>query len=122
MRGWHFKEIPDEDIVRGEHLKKKSRLKILPLTRVRGFLFVKSGYSRLKKHFKTYRLGQAYAIQASTEIAENIILWKHKYKKLGKEVFVIFLKECLQSKECYMKNIWNTAFLRALINNIDVLG
>lgn len=41
MRGWHFKEIPDEDIVRGEHLKKKSRLKILPLTRVRGFLFVK---------------------------------------------------------------------------------
>ena len=41
MRGWHFKEIPDEDIVRGEHLKKKSRLKILPLTRVRGFLFDK---------------------------------------------------------------------------------
>lgn len=82
----------------------------------------KNLYSRLTKHFKTYCLGQAYAIQASTEIAENIILWKHKYKELGKELFVIFLKECLQSKECYMKNTWNTALLRALINNIDVLG
>lgn len=82
----------------------------------------KKWLQQIKKHFKTYRLGQAYAIQASTEIAENIILWKLKYKELGKEAFVIFLKECLQSKECYMKNTWNTALLRALINNIDVLG
>lgn len=82
----------------------------------------KNLYSRLTKHFETYRLGQAYAVQASTEIAENIILWRNKYKELGKDAFVIFLNECLQSKEYYMKNTWNTALLRALINNVDILS
>ncbi len=79
-------------------------------------------YSRLTKHFEIYHLGQAYAVQASTEIAENIILWKNKCSELGKDEFALFLTECLQSKECYMKNTWNTALLRALINNIDILS
>lgn len=49
MRGWHFKEIPNEDMVRGAHLKKKSRLKILPLTRVRGFFLSKKCLLEIEK-------------------------------------------------------------------------
>ena len=78
-------------------------------------------YSRLTKHFEIYHLGQAYAIQASTEIAENMSLWKNKYNDLGEKAFIMFLTECLQSRELYMKNTWSTALLRALINNVKVL-
>ena len=45
-------------------------------------------YVRLKNHFEIYDLGQAYAVQAATEIAENVLLWKNKYIELGKESLI----------------------------------
>lgn len=78
-------------------------------------------YLRLKNHFDTYKLGKAYAIQASTEIAENTMIWKRKYNE-GKTELKSLLEECLKSRENYMKNTWNTALLRALIKNIEVFS
>ena len=78
-------------------------------------------YVRLKNHFEIYDLGQAYAVQAATEIAENVLLWKNKYIELGKESLIALLSEGLHSRETWMKNTWNTALLRALIDNVEVL-
>ena len=78
-------------------------------------------YSRLNSHFSLYDLSKAYATQATTEIAENITIWEKKYKEWGKEILRKYLQECLESKEVYQRNTWNTALLRALIEDIDVL-
>lgn len=78
-------------------------------------------YSRLNSHFTLYGLSKAYATQATTEIAENITMWEKKYKEWGKEVLRKYFQECLESKEVYQCNTWNTALLRALIDNIEVL-
>ena len=48
-------------------------------------------------------------------------LWKNKYNDLGEKAFIMFLTECLQSRELYMKNTWSTALLRALINSERIL-
>lgn len=62
-----------------------------------------------------------YAIQATTEIAENLPFWKKKYKEWGREEFKTYLTELLAAKESFQYNTWNTALLRALIENIDIV-
>ena len=78
-------------------------------------------YKRLKNHFDRYKLGKAYAVQASTEISENMRIWKDRFF-CGRDKLISYLNECLRSREAYMKNTWNTALLRALIRNIDVFS
>lgn len=78
-------------------------------------------YRRLKKHMQLYSLEKAYAIQAATEIAENTLFWKKKIVEWGDVGFIKYLHECLESKEMFQRNTWNTALLRALIENINVL-
>lgn len=78
-------------------------------------------YHRLNNHMDLYKLNKVYAIQASTEIAENISFWKEKLTTWGEDSFRTYLLEVLASKESYQRNTWNTALLRALINNIDIL-
>ena len=68
-----------------------------------------------------YHLNKAYAIQATTEIAENLPFWKKKYKEWGREEFKTYLTELLAAKESFQYNTWNTALLRALIENIDIV-
>ncbi len=79
-------------------------------------------YNRLTKHIKLYKLDKAYAIQAATEIAENIVFWKEKMKEWGEEQLKKHLSEVLESKEAFQRNTWNTALLRALIENIEFLN
>ena len=76
---------------------------------------------RLKQHFVTYKLKKAYAVQASSEIADNMLMWTSLYGS-GKDVLVSYLQEGLKSREQNMKNTWHTALLRALINNIEVFS
>ena len=78
-------------------------------------------FSRLKKHMCLYSLEKAYAIQAATEIAENTPFWRKKIAEWGEVCFAEYLRECLESKEGFQRNTWNTALLRALIENISVL-
>ena len=78
-------------------------------------------YQRLKRHMDLYYLNKAYAIQATTEIAENLPFWKKKYKEWGREEFKTYLTELLAAKESFQYNTWNTALLRALIENIDIV-
>lgn len=78
-------------------------------------------YSRLNSHFLLYGLSKAYAVQAITEIAENITMWEKKYREWGAQVLQKYLQECLESKEFCQRNTWNTALLRALIDDIQVL-
>ena len=78
-------------------------------------------YQRLKRHMDLYHLNKAYAIQATTEIAENLPFWKKKYKEWGREEFKTYLTELLAAKESFQYNTWNTALLRALIENIDIV-
>ena len=78
-------------------------------------------YQRLKRHMDLYHLNKAYAIQATTEIAENLPFWKKKYKEWGRKEFKTYLTELLAAKESFQYNTWNTALLRALIENIDVV-
>ena len=66
-------------------------------------------------------INKAYAIQATTEIAENLPFWKKKYKEWGREEFKTYLTELLAAKESFQYNTWNTALLRALIENIDIV-
>jgi hypothetical protein len=77
-------------------------------------------YTRLCNHFTIYKLAMAYSTQATTEIAENLQFWKEKYFEWGELEFVNYLKDCLRSKEKHQKNTWNTALLRALINDISI--
>ena len=77
-------------------------------------------YARLCNHFAIYKLAVAYSTQATTEIAENLLLWKEKYLEWGEAEFRKYLQDCLRSKEKYQKNTWNTALLRALINDISI--
>ena len=79
-------------------------------------------YARLCNHFAIYKLAVAYSTQATTEIAENLLLWKEKYLKWGEAEFRKYLQDCLRSKEKYQKNTWNTALLRALINDIRIFS
>ena len=79
-------------------------------------------YLRLNSHFSLYGLSKAYATQATTEVAENISMWERKYNEWGKEVLQKHLQECLESKELYQRNTWNTALLRAIIENIDIFS
>lgn len=78
-------------------------------------------FRRLKKHMELYELNKAYAIQATTEIAENILFWSEKFKEWGKESFQEYLTDVLTSKEAYQRNTWNTALLRALIENLEIV-
>ncbi len=77
-------------------------------------------YNRLNSHFNLYKLSKIYSIQASTEIAENTVFWKQKYIFWGKKEFKEYLSDCLSSKEKYQKNTWNTALLRAIIENVEI--
>lgn len=79
-------------------------------------------YRRLKKHMELYELNKAYAIQATTEIAENIIFWRKKYEEWGSAELREYLSEVLASKEVYQRNTWNTALLRALIEDIEMVN
>lgn len=77
---------------------------------------------RLTKHMELYELNRAYAIQATTEIAENILFWREKLEVWGKEAFKEYLVEVLASKESYQRNTWNTALLRALIEDVEIVN
>ena len=79
-------------------------------------------YTRLCNHFTIYKLAIAYSTQATTEIAENLLFWKEKYSEWGEVEFRGYLQDCLRSKEKYQKNTWNTALLRALINDVSVFA
>lgn len=79
-------------------------------------------FRRLKKHMELYELNKAYAIQATTEIAENILFWREKLEIWGREVFKEYLSEVLASKEAYQRNTWNTALLRALIEDVEIVN
>lgn len=69
-----------------------------------------------------YHLNKAYAVQSITEIAENLPFWKKKYKEWGREEFKTYLTEVLAAKESFQYNTWNTALLKALIENIDIVS
>lgn len=79
-------------------------------------------YQRLKRHMDLYHLNKAYAVQSITEIAENLPFWKKKYKEWGREEFKTYLTEVLAAKESFQYNTWNTALLKALIENIDIVS
>lgn len=78
-------------------------------------------FRRLTLHMKMYGLKEAYSVQASTEISENSYLWKRKIREWGEEEFRQYLQECLVSREQSQRNTWNTALLRALIGNIEIV-
>ena len=40
----------------------------------------------------------------------------------GDSTFINYLHRCLESKETYQRNTWNTALLRALIDNPYILS
>lgn len=44
-----------------------------------------------------------------------------EYKEWGREEFKTYLTELLAAKESFQYNTWNTALLRALIENIDIV-
>lgn len=79
-------------------------------------------FQRLTTHFQLYSLGKAYSIEAATEIAENRILWKGILLDSDEATFSNYLHRCLESKESYQRNTWNTALLRALIDNPYILS
>ena len=56
-----------------------------------------------------------------TPIAENVPFWKKKLVEWGNVGFGDYLHECLISKEEFQRNTWNTALLRALLDNINVI-
>lgn len=60
-------------------------------------------YSRLCAHLDLYKLKHAYSVQASTEISENIGIWKKVYQLSGKQRLLQYLTECLQSYETAQK-------------------
>ena len=60
-------------------------------------------------------------ITSLKRIAENLPFWKKKYKEWGREEFKTYLTELLAAKELFQYNTWNTALLRALIENIDIV-
>lgn len=78
-------------------------------------------YRRLQKHIELYGLNKAYSIQATAEIAENIRFWGEKLKEWGHKQFKEYLEDVLYSKEMFQRNTWNTALLRALIENVEIL-
>jgi HNH nuclease len=75
-------------------------------------------YSRLCAHLDLYKLKHAYSVQASTEISENIGIWKKVYQLSGKQRLLQYLTECLQSYETAQKNTWKTALLRGIYNAV----
>ncbi len=76
-------------------------------------------YGRLCGHLSLYELQHAYSVQASTEISENIGMWKKIYLQSGKNGLVQYFSECLSSCEIVQKNTWKTALLRGLINFVN---
>lgn len=79
-------------------------------------------FQRLTTHFRLYSLGKAYSIHAATEIAENHILGKDMLLDSGDSTFINYLHRCLESRETYQRNTWNTALLWALIDNPYILS
>lgn len=79
-------------------------------------------YQRLILHMDMYALPKAYSIQAATEISENSYMWKRKLSEWGESEFKEYLCDCLISKERSQRNTWNTALLRALIDNIGIIA
>ncbi len=79
-------------------------------------------FLRIKTHMDLYALNKAYAVQATTEIAENISFWRNCYDDWGKDKFSMYLSDSLKSKENFQKNTWKTALIRALINNVDIVN
>lgn len=78
-------------------------------------------YQRLVYHCeKVYKLFKLYSINATVEIAENLNHWRELLLK-DKLGFVKLIEGSLNSKESVQRNTWNTALLRALIENVDVL-
>ena len=75
-------------------------------------------HSRLCTHLDLYKLKHAYSVQASTEISENIGIWKKVYQLSGKQGLLQYLTECLQSYETAQKNTWKTALLRGIYNAV----
>ena len=78
-------------------------------------------FQRLTLHMELYKLGKAYSIQASTEISENSFMWKSKIQEWGSAEFRKYLQDCLISREQSQHNTWNTALLRALIENVEII-
>lgn len=76
-------------------------------------------YKRICKHLKLYKLQQAYTVQASTEISENMEMWKNVYSKGGKDGILKYFSECLTSYELVQKNTWKTALIRGLISAVN---
>lgn len=79
-------------------------------------------YERLVEHLKLFHLSKAYAVQAATELSENEELWKTQYQNWGHQAFCEHLIDCLASRERIQHNTWNTALLRALIENAHLIN
>lgn len=78
-------------------------------------------YCKLNSHCNLYRLFELYAIQATTEVAENLDAWKRIAFKVGIEKLKDILKDMLISRENFQKNTWITALFRSIIDNINII-
>ena len=81
-------------------------------------------YKNIRKTsgISTMALSLFAMITSLKRIAENLPFWKKKkYKEWGREEFKTYLTELLAAKESFQYNTWNTALLRALIENIDIV-
>ena len=82
----------------------------------------RSLYDRMNEHCNLYELFELYSIQASTEIAESLALWRKIVRQSGgSKTLKNFFTECLMSRECFQKNTWYTALMRALINDVEII-
>ena len=121
----HYEEA-GRDFYSKEHMEKLAELFEAPLEDLLDDynLFLLRGQGAQIKAIRQ-RLGltqKAYAVQSITEIAENLPFWKKKYKEWGREEFKTYLTEVLAAKESFQYNTWNTALLKALIENIDIVS
>ena len=78
-------------------------------------------YNKLKEHCMLYKLFKLYSIQASTEIAENIMAWRTIATNESNNKLKTLFSDFLKSRERFQKNTWFTALLRALIDDVSIV-
>lgn len=77
-------------------------------------------YERLKNHMDTYKLNELYSVKATGWIADWKDLWEQILWKGGTDLKKYF-EGALKSKARNQNNTYETALLRAMIENIDLV-
>ena len=75
--------------------------------------------SRISLTMGKYKLLPLFAIQANSDISNNMSMWRNQLQNTGADLLKMYFSMCKQSREKQDSNSWSSALYRALERQCD---